>query len=146
MGRRPLPHLPDGSEPAIRFWGNDFDDDLIGCLAAAGDRHGQHGERVIAAIMDDPGDDRKAWYPADAVPSDRTYVVPSPTSVVREGRINPDATELLAEFMIGDDVKNMYPADDHSRHGPIPSPPGNPAIRRCLEYDCMREEPAARKK
>ena len=73
----------------------------------------KRGERVIAAGALDSyaAEDRKDGHPIETIyPSDGTYVIPSPTSVVK-GSPNPNAGKLLAEFMISDEVQKLFPEE-----------------------------------
>lgn len=73
----------------------------------------KRGERLIAvgALDSYAADDRKAGHPVvTIVPADGTFVIPSPTAVIK-GSPNPNAAKLFAEFMIGDAAQSLFPAD-----------------------------------
>jgi iron(III) transport system substrate-binding protein len=73
----------------------------------------KRGERLIAvgALDSYAADDRKAGHPIVTVlPEDGTFVIPSPTAVIK-GSPNPNAAKLLAEFMIGDAAQKLFPED-----------------------------------
>jgi iron(III) transport system substrate-binding protein len=91
----------------------------------------KRGERLIAAEGLDSYayDDRKAGIPVATIyPTDGTFAVPSPTAVIK-GSPHPNAAKALAEFMIGDTVQTMFPADGHyAARVDMPAPPGNPPL------------------
>ncbi|HEY7551920.1 MAG TPA: ABC transporter substrate-binding protein [Hyphomicrobiaceae bacterium] len=73
----------------------------------------KRGERLIAvgALDSYAADDRKAGHPIVTIlPEDGTFVIPSPTAVIK-GSPNPNAAKLLAEFMIGDAAQKLFPED-----------------------------------
>jgi iron(III) transport system substrate-binding protein len=73
----------------------------------------KRGERLIAvgALDSYAADDPKAGHPIVTVlPEDGTFVIPSPTAVIK-GSPNPNAAKLLAEFMIGDAAQKLFPED-----------------------------------
>ncbi|MBC7799488.1 MAG: extracellular solute-binding protein, partial [Gemmatimonadaceae bacterium] len=72
----------------------------------------KRGERLIAAGALDSyaAEDRKEGHPMVTVyPSDGTFVIPSPTAVIK-GSPSPNAAKLFAEFMISDAVQRIFPA------------------------------------
>ena len=72
----------------------------------------KRGERLIAvgALDSYAADDRKAGHPIITIlPADGTFVIPSPTAVIK-GSPNPNAAKLFAEFMIGDAAQKLFPA------------------------------------
>src|SRR4029453_5386274 len=73
----------------------------------------KRGERLIAvgALDSYAADDRKAGHPIVTIlPADGTFVIPSPTAVIK-GSPSPNAAKLFAEFMIGDAAQKLFPAD-----------------------------------
>ena len=71
----------------------------------------KRGERLVAvgALDSYAADDRKAGHPIVTIlPADGTFVIPSPTAVIK-GSPNPNAAKLFAEFMIGDAAQNLFP-------------------------------------
>ncbi len=110
----------------------------------------KRGERIIAAEGLDSYayDDRKAGHKiATIYPTDGTFVVPSPTAVVKGGP-NPNAGKALAEFMIGDVVQRMFPEDGHyAARIDAQAPAGNPALANMslisVDYDYIERETRA---
>lgn len=114
----------------------------------------KRGERVIAAGALDSyaAEDRKDGHPIETVyPTDGTYVIPSPTSVVK-GSPNPNAGKLLAEFMISDEVQKMFPEEgSYAARADLPPPAGSPAVKDIklitVDYDFLRKQgPTIKKK
>lgn len=107
----------------------------------------KRGERVIAAEGLDSYayDDRKAGHKiATIYPSDGTFAVPAPTAVIKGGP-NPHAAKAFAEFMIGDTVQKMFPADGHyAARTDMPPPAGNPELGKLklmpVDYDYIERE------
>lgn len=91
----------------------------------------KRGERVIAAEGLDSYayDDRKSGIKVATIyPVDGTFAVPSPTAIVKGGP-NPNAAKAFAEFMIGDAVQTMFPAEGHyAARVDMPPPEGNPPL------------------
>jgi iron(III) transport system substrate-binding protein len=92
----------------------------------------KRGERLIAvggldsyaADLKAAGHPIKTLYPADGV-----FIIPSPTAVVK-GSAHPEAGKLFAQFMIGDTVQNMFPADGgYSARTDIRPPAGSPDLK-----------------
>ena len=62
-------------------------------------------------------------------PSDGLFIIPSPTSVVKNSP-HPNAAKLFAEFMIGDDAQKIFPADGgYSVRTDIAPPAGSPDLK-----------------
>jgi iron(III) transport system substrate-binding protein len=109
----------------------------------------KRGERVIAAEGLDSYayDDRKAGIKiATIYPSDGTFAVPSPTAIIK-GSPNPNAAKAFAEFMIGDAVQSMFPADGHyAARVDMPPPQGNPPLATLklisVDYDQVQRDEA----
>jgi len=114
----------------------------------------KRGERVIAAGALDSyaAEDRKDGHPIETIyPSDGTYVIPSPTSVVK-GSPNPNAAKLFAEFMISDEVQALFPQEgSYAARGDMAPPAGSPAVKDIklisVDYDYLRKSgPGVKKK
>ncbi len=114
----------------------------------------KRGERVVAAGALDSyaAEDRKSGHPIETIyPSDGTYVIPSPTSVVK-GSPNPNAGKLFAEFMIGDEVQKLFPQEgSYAARIDMPPPPGSPPVKDikllAVDYDYLRKAgPGVKKK
>lgn len=113
----------------------------------------KRGERVIAVGASDSYafHDRKAGHPVTTIfPSDGTFVIPSPTSVVK-GSSNPNAAKAFAEFMLSDDVQIMFPQDGNfAARTDMPAPEGNPPLASIktasVDYDYIEKEAARIKK
>ncbi len=73
----------------------------------------KRGERLIAvgALNSYAADLKAAGHPIKTLyPSDGVFVIPSPTAVVK-GSPDPAAAKLFAQFMIGEEVQSLFPAD-----------------------------------
>jgi iron(III) transport system substrate-binding protein len=113
----------------------------------------KRGERLIAvgALDSYAADDRRAGHPvATILPADGTFVIPAPTAVIK-GSPNPNAGKLLAEFMIGDAVQSLFPADGgYSARKDLPPPADGAALDRIkiipVDYDYIEKESARIKK
>jgi iron(III) transport system substrate-binding protein len=107
----------------------------------------KRGERLIGAEGLDSYayDDRKAGHKIVTIyPTDGTFVVPSPTAVVKNSP-NPNAAKAFAEFMIGDVVQNMFPEDGHyAARIDMKPPEGSPALSSlkliAVDYDYIEKE------
>jgi iron(III) transport system substrate-binding protein len=92
----------------------------------------KRGERLIAvgALDSYAADLKKEGHPIKTLyPGDGLFVIPSPTSVVK-GSPNPNAAKLFAEFMIGDTVQKMFPAEGgYSARIDIAAPQGSPDLK-----------------
>jgi len=91
----------------------------------------KRGERLIAvgALDSYAAEDRKSGHEIVTVyPSDGTFVIPSPTAVVK-GSPNPNAAKAFAAFMISPSAQKVFPADGgYSARSDIDPPEGSPAI------------------
>jgi iron(III) transport system substrate-binding protein len=91
----------------------------------------KRGERTIAVGASDnyAFDDRKAGLAVETIyPTDGTFVVPSPTSVVKNSP-NPNAAKAFAEFMLSDTAQAMFPQDGNfAARTDMPAPEGNPQL------------------
>ena len=107
----------------------------------------KRGERLIAAGALDSyaAEDRKEGHAVVTIyPTDGTFVIPSPTAVVK-GSPNPNAAKLLAEFMLTDTVQRIFPADGgYAARSDIPPPQGSPAVADikivAVDYDYIEKE------
>lgn len=92
----------------------------------------KRGERLIAvgALDSYAADLKKEGHPIKTLyPSDGVFVIPSPTSVVK-GSPHPNAARLFAEFMLGDEVQKIFPADGgYSARIDISAPQGSPDLK-----------------
>jgi iron(III) transport system substrate-binding protein len=113
----------------------------------------KRGERLIAvgALDSYAADDRKAGHPIVTIlPEDGTFVIPSPTAVIK-GSPNPNAAKLLAEFMIGDAAQKLFPEDGGyaARIDIAPPADGVPLDKikvLPVDYDYIEKESARLKK
>ncbi|MFK8253429.1 ABC transporter substrate-binding protein [Ancylobacter terrae] len=91
----------------------------------------KRGERLIAvgALDSYAAEDRKDGHEIITVyPADGTFVIPSPTAVVK-GSPNPNAAKAFAEFMISPAAQNIFPADGgYSARSDIAPPEGGPKL------------------
>ena len=113
----------------------------------------KRGERLVAvgALDSYAADDRKAGHPIVTIlPEDGTFVIPSPTAVIK-GSPNPNAAKALAEFMIGDAAQSVFPADGgYAARKDIPPPADGVALDKIkivpIDYDYVEKESARIKK
>ena len=113
----------------------------------------KRGERLIAvgALDSYAADDRKAGHPIVTIlPEDGTFVIPSPTAVIK-GSPNPNAAKALAEFMIGDAAQSVFPADGgYAARKDIPPPADGVTLDKIkiipVDYDYVEKESARIKK
>jgi iron(III) transport system substrate-binding protein len=113
----------------------------------------KRGERLIAvgALDSYAADDRKAGHPIVTIlPTDGTFVIPSPTAIIK-GSPNPNAAKLLAEFMIGDSVQKLFPQDGgYAARTDIAPPADGVPLDKIkvipVDYDYIEKEAARLKK
>lgn len=113
----------------------------------------KRGERLIAvgALDSYAADDRKAGHPIVTIlPTDGTFVIPSPTAIIK-GSPNPNAAKLLAEVMVGDAVQKLFPEDGgYAARTDIAPPAGGVALDKIkvipVDYDYVEKEAARLKK
>jgi iron(III) transport system substrate-binding protein len=113
----------------------------------------KRGERLIAvgALDSYAADLKAAGHPIKTLyPSDGVFVIPSPTSVVK-GSPDPAAAKLFAQFMIGDEVQRIFPADGgYSARIDIAAPAGSPDLKSlnivAVDDDYIEREGARIKK
>ena len=107
----------------------------------------KRGERLIAvgALNSYAADERRAGHPIVTIlPADGTFVIPAPTVVIK-GSPNPNAAKLLAEFMIGDAVQSLFPADGgYAARKDIPPPADGVALDKIkivpIDYGYVEKE------
>jgi iron(III) transport system substrate-binding protein len=91
----------------------------------------KRGERLIAAggLDSYAVDARRQGHPiAGVFPSDGTFAVPGPSSVVK-GSPHPNAAKALAEFLISDEAQTEIVADGvFSPRTDLPAPAGSPRL------------------
>lgn len=91
----------------------------------------KRGERLIAvgALDSYAAEDRKSGHEIVTVyPADGTFVIPSPTAVVK-GSPNPNAAKAFAAFMISPSAQKVFPADGgYSARSDIDPPEGSPKV------------------
>jgi len=91
----------------------------------------QQGERVIGAEGADP----RSFFGGNEVPNqaiiypaDGTFIVSSPTAVLKGAR-SPQAAKLFAEFMVSPEAQKIIVASGiHSSRVDMPPPDGQPAL------------------
>jgi len=113
----------------------------------------KRGERLIAvgALDSYAAEDRKAGHPiVNLLPEDGTFVIPSPTAIIK-GSPNPNAAKALAEFMIGDAAQSVFPADGgYAARKDIPPPADAVALDKIkiipIDYDYVEKESSRIKK
>jgi iron(III) transport system substrate-binding protein len=91
----------------------------------------QQGERVIGAEGADPrsfADGKEVPNQKIVYPSEGTFVVSSPTAVLKGAR-SPNAAKLFAQFMVTPAAQQMIAAGGiHSARVDVAPPPGQPAL------------------
>ncbi len=91
----------------------------------------KRGERLIAAdaLNSYAADARKDGHQiATVYPTEGTFVIPSPTGVVK-GSPNPNAAKLFAAFMISPDAQKIFPEDGgYAARTDVAPPAGNPEL------------------
>jgi iron(III) transport system substrate-binding protein len=111
------------------------------------------GERLLAAEGADQyaWNDRRAGHKVQTIfPADGTFVISSPTAVIK-GSPHPHAARAFAEFMIGDAVQRLFPGEGiYAARGDIEPPTGNLPIGQIkvipVDYEMIEKESAALKK
>ena len=91
----------------------------------------KRGERPIAvgALDSYAAQDRMEGHNITTIyPADGTYVIPSPTAVVK-GSPNPEAAKVFADFMLSDEAQNIFPKDGgYAARTDIAPPKDSPKI------------------
>ncbi len=92
----------------------------------------QQGERVIGAEGADPrsfAGGKEVPNQVVAYPSEGTFIVSSPTAVLKDAR-SPNAARLFAQYMITPGAQQMIAAGGiHSSRIDVAPPPGQPALK-----------------
>lgn len=109
----------------------------------------KRGERLIAvgALDSYAAEDRKEGHNIVTVfPSEGTFLIPSPTAVVKGGP-NPNAAKLLAEFMLSDAAQKLFPtAGGYAARMDMAPPEGSPAVKDIkvipVDYDYTEKQSA----
>lgn len=90
------------------------------------------GERHLAvgALDSYAAADRRSGHQITTVfPSEGTYVIPSPTAIIK-GSPSPNAAKLFAQYMIGDKAQKLFPATGgYSARIDIDPPAGSPPVK-----------------
>ena len=113
----------------------------------------KRGERVIAAGALDSyaADDRKEGHQiATVYPTEGTFVIPSPTAVVK-GSPNPNAAKAFAAFMITPEVQKIFPEDGgYAARTDVAPPAGSPDLGTLkvipVDYALIEKQSGAIKK
>jgi iron(III) transport system substrate-binding protein len=113
----------------------------------------KRGERLIAvgALDSYAADERRAGHQITTIlPADGTFVIPAPTVIIK-GSPNPNAAKLLAEFMVGDAVQQLFPADGgYAARKDMPPPADGVPLDKIkiapVDYDFIEKEGARIKK
>jgi iron(III) transport system substrate-binding protein len=113
----------------------------------------KRGERLIAAGALDSyaADDRKEGHQiATIYPTEGTFVIPSPTAVVK-GSPNPNAAKAFAAFMLTPEVQKLFPEDGgYAARTDVPPPPGSPDLGTLkvipVDYQLIEKQSGAIKK
>ena len=113
----------------------------------------KRGERLIAAGALDSyaADDRKEGHPiATIYPTEGTFVIPSPTSVVK-GSPSPNAAKVFAAFMITPEVQKIFPEDGgYAARTDVAPPAGSPDLGTLkvipVDYQLIEKQSGAIKK
>lgn len=111
------------------------------------------GERHLAvgALDSYAAADRRSGHQITTVfPSEGTYVIPSPTAVIK-GSPNPNAAKLFAQYMIGDKAQKLFPATGgYSARIDIDPPAGSPPVKDIkllnVDYDFLEKAGAGIKR
>jgi iron(III) transport system substrate-binding protein len=113
----------------------------------------KRGERLIAvgALDSYAADERRAGHQITTIlPADGTFVIPAPTAIIK-GSPNPNAAKLLAEFMVGDAVQQLFPADGgYAARKDMPPPADGVPLDKIkiapVDYEFIEKEAARIKK
>lgn len=107
----------------------------------------KRGERLIAvgALDSYAAEDRQSGHEiATVYPADGTFVIPSPTAVVK-GSPNPEAAKAFAQFMISPAAQKIFPADGgYSARIDVDPPKGGPRVTELtvipVDYDALEKQ------
>lgn len=106
----------------------------------------KRGERLIAvgALDSYAAEDRAAGHNIVTVyPSDGTFIIPSPTAVIK-GSPNPNAAKLLAQFITWRRRQKIFPADGgYAARSDLAPPAGSPPVASIkvlpVDYDYLEQ-------
>ena len=106
----------------------------------------KRGERLIAvgALDSYAAEDRKSGHEIVTVyPKDGTFVIPSPTAIVKDSP-NPNAAKAFATFMISQKAQQIFPEDGgYSARTDIDPPKGGPKVGDLtllhVDYDALEK-------
>ncbi|MFC5068968.1 extracellular solute-binding protein [Flaviflagellibacter deserti] len=107
----------------------------------------KRGERLIAvgALDSYAAEDRQGGHEITTIyPKDGTFVIPSPTAIVKGGP-NPEAAKVFAAFMIGTKAQTVFPTDGgYSARSDIDPPKGSPKLNELtvlpVDYDALEKQ------
>ncbi|MGE5538521.1 MAG: extracellular solute-binding protein [Gemmatimonas sp.] len=107
----------------------------------------KRGERLIAAGALDSyaADARKEGHKIKTIyPADGTFVIPSPTSIVK-GSPNPNAAKAFAAFMISINAQKLFPEDGgYAARVDVAPPAGSPDFKSlnilAVDYDAIEKQ------
>ena len=113
----------------------------------------KRAERVIAvgALDSYAAEDRAAGHNIVTIyPEDGTFIIPSPTAVVK-GSPNPNTAKLFAQYMISEAAQKIFPKDGgYSARSDIDPPDGSPHVSKIkvipVDYDYLEKDANAIKK
>lgn len=113
----------------------------------------KRGERWIAvgALDSYAAADRAAGHKITTIfPAAGTYVIPSPTAIIKGGP-NPNAAKWFAEYMIGDEAQNAFPAaGGYAARADLPPPEGATPVKDIkllnVDYDFLEKQSTAIKR
>ena len=113
----------------------------------------KRGERLVAvgALDSYAAEDRAAGHNIVTVyPSDGTFIIPSPTAVIK-GSPSPNAAKLFAAYMISDEAQKVFPADGgYAARADLSPPAGSPPVGDIkvlpVDYDYLETSSAQIKK
>lgn len=109
----------------------------------------KRGERVIAMAADAAyvGEGRRQGMKISTLyPEDGTFVIPSPSSIVK-GSPNPNAAKAFADYMLSRPVQELFPHEYlYSARIDVPGPEGYPPLSSIkmfpIDYDYIEAESA----
>ncbi len=113
----------------------------------------KRGERWIAvgALDSYAAEDRAAGHKITTIfPAAGTYVIPSPTAIIKGGP-NPNAAKWLAEFMISDEAQKIFPDNGgYSARIDLAPPEGGAAVKDIklldVDYEYLEKQSTAIKR
>jgi iron(III) transport system substrate-binding protein len=106
----------------------------------------KRGERMIAVGADAAyvADARQQFSIAVIYPEDGAFIIPSPSSVVKNSP-NPNAAKAFADFMLSEAVQKLFPQEHlYSARTDIAGPDGSPRLGEIkiapIDYDYIEAE------